>query len=223
MDSMVNRYTPIAACAATTRIPPAVQRVRRPDRSVIVYAQRAREAFRDVPIIIGGIEASLRRIAHFDYWSEKVRRSVLLDAKADLLVYGNGERQICELAHRLAGGESNWRHHRLRGTVFARRGTPADWIEIDSTHLDAPGPLNTPVDPYAMEATGAAAPDAPNARCAGAPAAPGGEKVVRFMRRVKKRRSRAQRDPYARLGGGRRGSGVVCARLAHPAPGVEPG
>src|SRR5260370_31237712 len=76
---------------------------KRPDRLVIVYAQRAREAFHDVPTVIGGIEASLRRIAHFDYWSEKVRRSVLLDAKADLLVYGNGERQICELAHRLAG------------------------------------------------------------------------------------------------------------------------
>src|SRR5207302_920545 len=70
----------------------------RPDRSVIVYAQRAREAFPDVPIVLGGIEASLRRIAHYDYWSEKVRRTVLLDAKADLLVYGNGERQICELA-----------------------------------------------------------------------------------------------------------------------------
>src|SRR5712671_6287671 len=158
---------------------------RRPDRSVIVYAQRAREAFGEVPIVVGGIEASLRRIAHFDYWSEKVRRSVLLDAKADLLVYGNGERQICELAHRLAGGESIRDITDLRGTVFARRGIPADWIEIDSTHLDAPGPLNTPVDPYAMEATGAAAPDAPKAPCVGAPAAAGAEKIVRFMRRVK--------------------------------------
>ena len=92
--------------------PPAALGGRRPDRSVIVYAQRAREAFRDVPIVIGGIEASLRRIAHFDYWSEKVRRSVLLDAKADLLVYGNGERQICEIAHRLAAGEPIGDDHR---------------------------------------------------------------------------------------------------------------
>src|SRR6202035_1982603 len=96
-----------------------------------------------------------------------------------------GERQICELAHRLAGGESIRDITDLRGTVFARRGIPADWIEIDSTHLDAPGPLNAPLDPYAMEATGAAAPDAPTAPCVGAPAAPGGEKIVRFVRRVK--------------------------------------
>ena len=125
--------------------------VKRPDRSVIVYAQRAREAFKDVPIVVGGIEASLRRIAHFDYWSEKVRRSILLDAKADLLVYGNGERQICEIAHRLAAGESIRDITDLRGTAFARKSTPEGWIEIDSTHLDTPGALNPPVDPYAME------------------------------------------------------------------------
>src|SRR5205823_2765069 len=84
-------------------------------------------------------------------------RSVLLDAKADLLVYGNGERQICELAHRLAGGESIHDITDVRGTVFARRGIPADWIEIDSTHLDAPGPLNAPLDPYAMGTSAPAA------------------------------------------------------------------
>src|SRR6202165_4921388 len=173
MDSMVNRYTADRRVRSDDGYTPGGAARRRPDRSVIVYAQRAREAFRDVPIIIGGIEASLRRIAHFDYWSEEVRRSVLLDAKADLLVYGNGERQICELAHRLAGGESIRDITDLRGTVFARRGTPADWIEIDSTHLDAPGPPNPPADPYAMTP-------------AGAPAAPsGGEKIVRFVRRVK--------------------------------------
>ncbi|MBV8143817.1 MAG: YgiQ family radical SAM protein, partial [Gammaproteobacteria bacterium] len=106
-----------------------------------------------------------------DYWSEKVRRSVLLDAKADLLVYGNGERQVCALAHRLAAGESIHDITDLRGTAFARKAVPAGWIEIDSTHLDAPGPLNPPADPYAMSA-----PAAP---------APGGEKIVRFVRRVK--------------------------------------
>ena len=104
-----------------------------------------------MPIVIGGIEASLRRIAHFDYWSEKVRRSILLDAKADLLVYGNGERQIVEIAHRLAARERVHDITDLRGTAFARKATPPDWIEIDSTHLDTPGALNPPVDPYAME------------------------------------------------------------------------
>src|SRR5580765_8112045 len=87
MDSMVNRYTSDRRVRSDDAYTPGGVGGRRPDRSVIVYAQRAREAFRDVPIVIGGIEASLRRIAHFDYWSEKVRRSVLLDAKADLLVY----------------------------------------------------------------------------------------------------------------------------------------
>jgi uncharacterized radical SAM protein YgiQ len=191
MDSMVNRYTAERRIRSDDAYTPGGQGGKRPDRSVIVYAQRAREAYRDVPIVIGGIEASLRRIAHFDYWSEKVRRSVLLDAKADMLVYGNGERQICELAHRMAAGEAIHDITDMRGTVFVRKATPADWIEIDSTHLDAPGPLNPPLDPYAMAA---AAPDAPVAApsaavaappCASASAAPGAENVVRFVRRVK--------------------------------------
>src|SRR5215471_11554656 len=184
MDSMVNRYTADRRLRSDDAYTPGAAGGQRPDRSVIVYAQRAREAFRDVPIVIGGIEASLRRIAHFDYWSEKVRRSVLLDAKADLLVYGNGERQICELAHRLAGGESIQDLTDLRGTVFARRAVPEGWIEIDSTHLDAPGPINPPVDPYAMTA-GAVSSASPAPACASAAATDAGEKVVRFVRRVK--------------------------------------
>ena len=151
MDSMVNRYTSDRRIRSDDAYTPGGEGGKRPDRSVIVYAQRAREAFKDVPIVVGGIEASLRRIAHFDYWSEKVRRSILLDSKADLLVYGNGERQICEIAHRLAAGESVSDITDLRGTAFVRKSRPEGWIEIDSTHLDAPGPLNPPVDPYAME------------------------------------------------------------------------
>src|ERR1700683_1854920 len=186
MDSMVNRYTAERRIRSDDAYTPGGEGGKRPDRSVIVYAQRAREAFRDVPIVIGGIEASLRRIAHFDYWSEKVRRSVLLDAKADLLVYGNGERQICELAHRLAAGEAIAEITDLRGTVFTRRATAPGWIEIDSTHLDAPGPLNPPVDPYAMAPGGVAgaAEAAPGPPCATG-ASPAAEKVVRFVRGVK--------------------------------------
>ena len=189
MDSMVNRYTSERRVRSDDAYTPEGEGGKRPDRSVIVYAQRAREAFKDVPVVIGGIEASLRRIAHFDYWSEKVRRSILLDAKADLLVYGNGERQICEIAHRLAAGEKIHDMTDLRGTAFTRKAVPEGWVEIDSTHLDAPGPLNPPVDPYAMEAeiraanTGSPAPEAsgPGAEAAAAPI----EKVVRFVRRVK--------------------------------------
>src|SRR5690348_16871824 len=151
MDSMVNRYTADRRLRSDDAYTPGGAGGRRPDRSVIVYAQRAREAFRDVPIVIGGIEASLRRIAHFDYWSEKVRRSILLDAKADLLVYGNAERQMCEVAHRMAAGQAIGEITDIRGTAFPRRATPEGWIEIDSTHLDAPGPLNPLLDPYAME------------------------------------------------------------------------
>src|SRR6478752_766210 len=177
MDSMVNRYTSDRRVRSDDAYTPGGVGGRRPDRSVIVYAQRAREAFRDVPIVIGGIEASLRRIAHFDYWSEKVRRSVLLDAKADLLVYGNGERQLCELAHRLAAGERIAAITDLRGTALVRKQTPEGWIEIDSAHLDAPGPLNPPIDPYAMEPVGA--------KPAEPKAVAGNESVVRFTRRVK--------------------------------------
>ncbi len=174
MDSMVNRYTSDRRVRSDDAYTPGGQGGSRPDRSVIVYAQRAREAFGDVPVVIGGIEASLRRIAHFDYWSEKVRRSVLLDAKADLLVYGNAERQICEIAHRLAGGESVRDITDLRGTAFIRKAPPAQWIEIDSTHLDSPGPLNPPTDPYAMQSS----------RPSATPG-PASETVVKFVRRVK--------------------------------------
>ena len=176
MDSMVNRYTADRRLRSDDAYTPGGVGGRRPDRSVIVYAQRAREAYRDVPVVIGGIEASLRRIAHFDYWSEKVRRSILLDAKADLLVYGNAERQICEIAHRLAAGESIAEITDVRGTAFARKAMPADWIEIDSTHLDAPGPLAPPADPYAAEPERLPGPTASEESA---------EKVVRFVRRVK--------------------------------------
>ena len=186
MDSMVNRYTSDRRVRSDDAYTPGAEGGKRPDRSVIVYAQRTREAFKDAPIVIGGIEASLRRIAHFDYWSEKIRRSVLLDAKADLLVYGNGERAIIEISHRLGAGESISSLTDIRGTAFVRRGHAAangqEWIEIDSTHLDTPGPLNPPVDPYAMEPV-AAPPAAAQGAADAAPAAK--ETVVRFVRRVK--------------------------------------
>ena len=178
MDSMVNRYTAERRIRSDDAYTPGGAGGKRPDRAVIVYAQRVREAFKDVPIVIGGIEASLRRIAHFDYWSEKVRRSILLDAKADLLAYGNAERQVCELAHRLAAGESIADVTDLRGTAFARTALPAGWIEIDSTHLDAPGPLAPPLDPYAME------PGAAN-RTERTRATPAEVPLVRFIRGVK--------------------------------------
>ncbi len=153
MDSMVNRYTSDRRVRSDDAYTPGDVGGKRPDRAVIVYSQRAREAYSGVPIIIGGIEASLRRIAHFDYWSEKVRRSVLVDAKADLLVYGNAERAIVDIAHRLAAKERVQDINDIRGTAFLRNATPDGWIEIDSTEIDEPGPLNPAIDPYAMTPT----------------------------------------------------------------------
>ena len=151
MDSMVNRYTADRRIRSDDAYTPDGEGGKRPDRSVIVYAQRAREAYKGVPVVIGGIEASLRRIAHYDYWSDKVRRSVLPDSKADLLIYGNAERAIVELAHRLAAGEPIGEINDLRGTGFMRQGMPEGWSEIDSTHLDKPGPKAHHADPYQAE------------------------------------------------------------------------
>ncbi len=151
MDSMVNRYTADRRIRSDDAYTPDGEGGRRPDRAVIVYAQRAREAFRGVPIVIGGIEASLRRIAHYDYWSEKVRRSILPDAKADMLVFGNAERAVVELAHRLARGERIDEIRDVRGTAFMRQEAPEGWFEIDSTELDTPGRVEPRADPYAAE------------------------------------------------------------------------
>ncbi len=157
MDSMVNRYTSDRRVRSDDAYTAGGTGGHRPDRSVIVYSQRAREAYPGVPVVIGGIEASLRRIAHFDYWSEKVRRSILLDAKADMLVFGNGERQIAEIAHRLEAGEPIGAITDVRGTAFVRRHITPDWIEIDSTSIEAPGAPAAALAPPPPPETGAAA------------------------------------------------------------------
>ncbi len=154
MDSMVNRYTSDRKIRSDDAYTPNGEPNRRPDRAVIVYAQRCREAYPDANIVIGGIEASLRRIAHYDYWSDKVRRSILPDSKADMLLYGNAERALVELTHRLARGEPIAAITDLRGTAFMRpRGwLPAeDWVELDSTQVDTPGPVSPHPDPYAQQ------------------------------------------------------------------------
>ncbi|MGE0547687.1 MAG: YgiQ family radical SAM protein [Kofleriaceae bacterium] len=149
MDSMVNRYTSDRKIRRDDAYSPDGAAGLRPDRSVIVYSQRCREAFGDVPVVIGGIEASLRRIAHYDYWSDQVRRSVLFDAHADLLIFGNAERAIVEVAHRLAAGTPITEIRDLRGTSFV--GGLAEFSELDSTSLDRPGRVDPMPDPYAME------------------------------------------------------------------------
>ncbi|MFZ6753555.1 YgiQ family radical SAM protein [Undibacterium sp. Dicai25W] len=153
MDSMVNRYTADRKIRSEDAYTPDGDRTKRPDRALVVYAQRAREAFPDANVVIGSIEASLRRIAHYDYWSDKVRRSVLPDSKADILLFGNAERALIDLTHRLAQGEAIKDIRDLRGTAFmVPRGwlPDDDWTEINSVKIDTPGKLEAHTDPYAM-------------------------------------------------------------------------
>ncbi|MCG8610617.1 MAG: YgiQ family radical SAM protein [Pseudomonadales bacterium] len=148
MDSMINRYTADLKIRQDDAYTPNNEGGKRPDRAVLVYTQRCKEAYKDVPVIVGGIEASLRRIAHYDYWSDKVRRSVLVDAKADLLLYGNAERAVIDVVHRLANGEQTNTMTNIRGTAIMLSQLPDDWEAKDSTRIDIPGPITEPQNPY---------------------------------------------------------------------------
>lgn len=136
MDSMVNRYTADRRLRHNDSYTPNDEGGKRPDRAVTVYAQKCREAFSNATIVIGGIEASLRRIAHYDYWSDKVRRSVLLDSKADLLLYGNAERAIVDVTHRFARGETPKDMRDVRGIAFATNTMLNGWTELDLHDID---------------------------------------------------------------------------------------
>jgi len=135
MDSMVNHYTANRKVRNDDAYSPGGRIGLRPDRATLAYCQRAREAYKGVPVIAGGVEASLRRIAHYDYWSDKVRRSILLDSKADLLVYGMGERPLLEILRRLAAGEPIKNIRDVRGTAYrlgASEKPPEDAIYLPS-------------------------------------------------------------------------------------------
>ena len=148
MDSMINRYTADRKIRSDDAYTPGGKAGSRPDRASLVYSQRCREAYKDVPVVLGGIEASLRRIAHYDYWQDKVRHSLLLDAKADILLYGNAERAVVEIAQRLSRGEDIQTITDIRGTAFMRRDTPEGWFELDSTRIDRPGKVDKIINPY---------------------------------------------------------------------------
>jgi uncharacterized radical SAM protein YgiQ len=162
MDSMINRYTADRKIRSDDAYTPGGQGGKRPDRATLVYTQRCKEAWSEVPVVIGGIEASLRRIAHYDYWQDKVRRSILVDSKADLLLYGNAERAIIEVAHRLARREPVERITDVRGTAFMRRTDEAgnaafaDWFQLDSTDVDRPGRIDSHINPYLTTSEAAA-------------------------------------------------------------------
>ncbi len=148
MDSMINRYTADRKMRSDDAYTAGGEAGKRPDRASLVYSQRCKEAYSHIPIVLGGIEASLRRIAHYDYWQDSVRRSILMDATADILLYGNAERAIVEVAQRLSWGESIADIDDIRGTAFIRRNTPTDWFELDSTRIDRPGRVDRIINPY---------------------------------------------------------------------------
>jgi uncharacterized radical SAM protein YgiQ len=184
MDSMINRYTADRKIRSDDAYTPGNVGGRRPDRAAIVYSQRCREAYKDVPIILGGIEGSLRRIAHYDYWSDTVRRSIVVDSKCDLLLYGNAERALVEVAHRLARGEPVGSITDVRGTAFVRRpgdASAAGWFEIDSTEVDTPGRVDPPVNPYQTESERARAQGQSCARDGGAAPSGDGAQPLHFV------------------------------------------
>ena len=187
MDSMINRYTADWKVRNDDAYTPGGVAGMRPDRCSLVYAQRCREAFNDVPVVLGGIEASLRRIAHYDYWNDKVRRSILADAHADLLLYGNAERAVVELAHRLSRGEAIGGITDIRGSAFFRAGTPEDWWEIDSTRIDRPGRIDATVSPYVNTQDAACATKSAEAEAA----ANTPTNLLRFVPEARKNRARS--------------------------------
>ncbi len=194
MDSMVNRYTADRKIRSDDAYTPDAAPNKRPDRAVLVYSQRCREAYSDVPLIVGSIEASLRRIAHYDYWSDKVRRSILVDSKADILLYGNAERALVELTHRIAKGEKVADIQDIRGTAFLRKKIPVGWDEIESTKLDRPGTIDKAIDPYEMVSPSTSGGKA-DASCAtqvanAKPALPEGTKPIEILRKPKADRSK---------------------------------
>ena len=135
MDSMVNRYTVNKKTRSEDSYAPGGKAGMRPDRATVVYCNRIREAYGDVPIVIGGVEASLRRFAHYDYWDNKVRRSILFDSRADILIYGMGEHQIVEIADLLAKGNSEDEITDVDGICYISKDKPSDAKEIPSFEL----------------------------------------------------------------------------------------
>ncbi len=149
MDSMVNNYTADKKIRHDDAYTPDGVHGKRPDRAVIRYTHKIKQLYKHVPTIIGGIEASLRRIAHFDYWSERIRHSIVIDTKADILLFGNAERALVEVSHRLANGENIKEINDIRGTAFYTHSLPDDWVIINSAEIDQPGIIEQMPSPYA--------------------------------------------------------------------------
>lgn len=154
MDSMINRYTADLRMRSDDAYTPDNEGGKRPERAVTVYAQRCRQAYKDVPLVIGGIEASLRRIAQYDYWSDEVKRSVLIDSGADILLYGNAERAIIDVAAALSSGRKVEELDNIRGTTVIKKEVPQGWTVIDSSRIDWAKNIDEIANPYVTEGFG---------------------------------------------------------------------
>jgi len=153
MDSMINRYTADKRIRHDDAYTPEGAGGKRPDRAVTVYSKKCREVYPDSPIVIGGIEASLRRIAQYDYWSDEVRHSVLIDSGADILLYGNAERALVEVALGFSRMQSVENMQSIRGTVVVKSTAPEGWVEVDSTRIDWPANIDSMPNPYEYKET----------------------------------------------------------------------
>ncbi len=154
MDSMINRYTADRKIRTDDAYTPDNEGGKRPDRAVTVYTQRCKEAYKNIPVVIGGIEASLRRVAHYDYWSDTVRQSVIFNAKADILIYGNAERPLAEVAHRFAAGQTVERMQDIRGTAVIRKTALPEWKGVDSKEIDQLRKIDPIPNPYGADDVG---------------------------------------------------------------------
>lgn len=190
MDSLINKYTADLKVRNDDAYTPNGESGKRPDRAVIVYSQKCKLAYKDVPIVVGGIEASLRRIAQYDYWSDEVRRSVLIDSGADLLLYGNAERAVVEVAHAVAAGQKMNELDYIRGVTLVKDSVPDGWTEIDSTRIDWPGRIDQIPNPYDMK-------DPEGQTCATEDSADEDESVVRIVPMPLQRKVKLDHDKTA--------------------------
>lgn len=137
LDSMLNKFTAAKRYRSTDNYSPGGKAGNRPERATIVYCNRIREVWKNIPLVIGGIEASLRRFAHYDYWSDSVRRSILVDSRADLLVYGMGEKQVVELAQQLSSGLAVKDITTIHGTCYTAESTEHLWDYVETPAFEA--------------------------------------------------------------------------------------
>jgi radical SAM superfamily enzyme YgiQ (UPF0313 family) len=217
MDSMINRYTADKKIRSDDAYTPGGLAGKRPDRASLVYSQRCKEAYKHVPIVLGGIEASLRRIAHYDYWQDKVRNSILIDASADILLYGNAERAIVEVAQRLSYGDKI----ETSPTCAAPRSSAATRRRAGTSRLHPHRPSGQGRQDHQPVREHPGHPGLRHRAGQGPAEDPNEAKVVQILDSPDD--PRQDRDPPAVVRKGPWRPGALCPRQPRAAPGDQPG